>query len=220
MLNMICGFFKPDEGSIRLGDTDVVGRPTARIARLGVGRTFQTPKLLPELSATANVMLGAYAAERASTAEVALWLPRAAREHATLDARARSFLSFVGLGERWNEAAGELPHGQQRLAEIARALMGQPRLLLLDEPAAGLSLAEIDRLGALIRSIAALGVTVVIVEHHLDLIADICSRVTVLDRGRVLAEGSADAVFRDPTVVSAYMGTRPLVEAASPRMSA
>ncbi len=216
MLNMICGFFKPDEGSIRLDATDVVGRATARIARLGVGRTFQTPKLLPELTATANAMLGAYAAERASTVEVAIWAPRAAREHASLSARARYFLGFVGLGDRVNEPAGELPHGQQRLAEIARALMGQPRLLLLDEPAAGLSLSEIDRLGALIRSIAGLGVTVVIVEHHLDLVADICRRVSVLDRGRVLAEGTPDDVFRDPAVVSAYMGVRPLTDAQVP----
>ena len=216
LLNMICGFFKPDEGAIRLDETDVVGSATARIARLGVGRTFQTPKLLPDLSATANAMLGAYAAERASTVEVALWAPRAAREHASLSARARYFLGFVGLGERINEPAGELPHGQQRLAEIARALMGRPRLLLLDEPAAGLSLSEIDRLGALIRSIAGIGVTVVIVEHHLDLVADICRHVTVLDRGRVLAEGTPDSVFRDPAVVSAYMGVRPVNETPVP----
>ena len=141
--------------------------PRAGIARLGVGRTFQTPKLLTELSATENAMLGAFAAERASTVEVALWAPRARREQAALAALAQHFLGFVGLGERVHEQAGELPHGQQRLAEIARALIGRPRLLLLDEPAAGLSMTELDRLGALIRSIADLGVTVVIVEHHL-----------------------------------------------------
>jgi branched-chain amino acid transport system permease protein len=220
MLNMICGFFRPDEGTIRLDDLDVVGRATARIARLGVGRTFQTPKLLPELSATENVMLGAYAAERASGIEVAVWAPRAAREHAALAARARYFLGFVGLADRCEEPAGELPHGQQRLAEIARALMGRPRLLLLDEPAAGLSLAEIDRLGALIRSIAGLGVTVVIVEHHLDLVADICRHVTVLDRGRVLAEGTPETVFTNPAVVSAYMGVKPLNEPAGAQVGA
>jgi branched-chain amino acid transport system permease protein len=214
MLNMICGFFRPNEGTIRINDLDVVGLATARIARLGVGRTFQTPKLLPELTATENVMLGAYAAERASGIEVALWAPRAAREHAALAARARYFLGFVGLGDRCDELAGELPHGQQRLAEIARALMGHPRLLLLDEPAAGLSLSEIDRLGALIRSIAGLGVTVVIVEHHLDLVADICRHVTVLDRGRVLAEGAPETVFSNPVVISAYMGVKPLNEPA------
>ena len=114
---------------------------------------------------------------------------------------------------------GELPHGQQRLVEIARALMGRPRLLLLDEPAAGLSLTEIDRLGALIRSIAGLGVTVVIVEHHLDMVADICHHVTVLDRGRVLAEGPPETVFSDPAVVSAYMGVRPLTESPGAQVS-
>jgi len=215
MLNMICGFSRPDEGTIQLDAVDVVGRATARIARLGVGRTFQTPKLMPDLSATENVMLGAYAAERASGFEVAVWAPRAAREHAMLAERARYFLGFVGLADRCEEPAGELPHGQQRLAEIARALMGRPKLLLLDEPAAGLSLSEIDRLGALIRSISGLGVTVVIVEHHLDLVADICRRVTVLDRGRVLAEGPPAAVFKDPVVISAYMGAKLVNEAAA-----
>jgi branched-chain amino acid transport system permease protein len=215
LLNMICGFFRPDEGSIRLDGVEVVGRSTASIARLGVGRTFQTPKLLTELSATENAMLGAFAAERASTVEVALWAPRARREHAALTALARHFLGFVGLGGRVHEQAGELPHGQRRLAEIARALIGRPRLLLLDEPAAGLSMTELDKLGALIRSIADLGVTVVIVEHHLELVADICRHVTVLDRGQVLAEGTPDAVFADPTVIAAYMGARPLAEAAS-----
>jgi branched-chain amino acid transport system permease protein len=180
-----------------------------------VGRTFQTPKLLPELSATENAMLGAFAAERASTVEVALWAPRARREHAALTALARHFLGFVGLGDRVHEQAGELPHGQQRLAEIARALIGRPRLLLLDEPAAGLSMTELDKLGALIRSIADLGVTVVIVEHHLELVADICRHVTVLDRGQVLAEGTPDTVFADPAVIAAYMGARPLADAAS-----
>ena len=219
-LNMICGFFRPDAGSIRVDETEVLGFGPARLARSGVGRTFQTPKLLSDLSTTANAMLGAYATERATATEVALWMPRAMRENVTLTAQAQYFLQFVGLGDRLDESAGELPHGQQRLAEIARALMGRPRLLLLDEPAAGLSLAEIDRLGALIRSIAGLGVTVVIVEHHLDLVADICHRVTVLDRGRVLAEGTPDDVFRDPAVVSAYMGTRPLNEPTASAVTA
>src|SRR6185437_16352157 len=124
------------------------------------------------------------------------------------------YLDFVGLADKAREPAGDLPHGQQRLAEIARALVGRPRLLLLDEPAAGLSLTELDKLGALIRSIADLGVTVVIVEHHLELVADICRRVTVLDRGNVLAEGAPDAVFADPAVIAAYMGAHPLTEAA------
>jgi len=208
LLNMISGFYRPDAGSIRLGGVEVVGRSPARIARLYVGRTFQTPKLLPELSASENVMLGGYTAERASGLEVALRLPRARREQRALEARARRYLEFVGLGERDVAEAGDLSHGQQRLAEIARAMIGTPRLLLLDEPAAGLSLAELDRLGALIDSIRALGVTVVIVEHRLELVASICSRVTVLDRGTVLAGGTPSEVFSNPAVVRAYMGAR------------
>jgi branched-chain amino acid transport system permease protein len=208
LLNMISGFYRPDAGSIQLGGVEVVGRSPARIARLYVGRTFQTPKLLPELSASENVMLGGYIAERATGLEVALRLPRARREQRALESRARRYLDFVGLGERDVAEAGDLSHGQQRLAEIARAMIGTPRLLLLDEPAAGLSLAELDRLGALIGSIRALGVTVVIVEHRLELVASICTRVTVLDRGTVLAGGTPAEVFSNPAVVRAYMGAR------------
>ena len=208
LLNMISGFYRPDAGSIELGGVEVVGRSPARIARLYVGRTFQTPKLLPELSAIENVMLGAYTAERATGVEVALRLPRARRERRELEARARRYLDFVGLADRDEAEAGDLSHGQQRLAEIARAMIGTPRLLLLDEPAAGLSLGELDRLGALIGSIRALGVTVVIVEHRLELVASIASRVTVLDRGAVLAGGTPAEVFSNPAVVRAYMGAR------------
>jgi branched-chain amino acid transport system permease protein len=215
LLNMISGFYRPDAGSIRLGGVDVVGHSPARIARLRVGRTFQTPKLLPELSASENVMLGGYTAERASGLEVALRLPRARREQRALESRAKRYLDFVGLGERDVAEAGDLSHGQQRLAEIARAMIGTPRLLLLDEPAAGLSLGELDRLGALIDSIRALGVTVVIVEHRLELVASICSRVTVLDRGTVLAGGTPGEVFSNPAVVRAYMGTRKVGAAAA-----
>jgi ABC-type branched-subunit amino acid transport system ATPase component len=113
------------------------------------------------------------------------------------------------------ETAGDLPHGQQRLAEIARALVGRPRLLLLDEPAAGLSLAELDRLGKLIGEIRSLGTTVLIVEHHLELVANICSSVTVLERGAVLASGTPDQVFSNQQVIAAYMGANVRLDEAS-----
>jgi ABC-type branched-subunit amino acid transport system ATPase component len=116
------------------------------------------------------------------------------------------YLTFVGLEGSAHRSAGEIPHGQQRLLEIARALASQPRLLLLDEPAAGLSLNELDRLAALIRDIAAQGTTVVIVEHHLELVGEISDSVTVIDRGRVLAAGAACEVFNHPEVIDAYMG--------------
>jgi ABC-type branched-subunit amino acid transport system ATPase component len=153
-----------------------------------------------------NVLLGAYAIEHANTLELALRLPRARREADELHARAMRYLTFVGLEGSAHRSAGEIPHGQQRLLEIARALASQPRLLLLDEPAAGLSLNELDRLAALIRDIAAQGTTVVIVEHHLELVGEISDSVTVIDRGRVLAAGAACEVFNHPEVIDAYMG--------------
>jgi branched-chain amino acid transport system permease protein len=206
LLNMICGFFRADAGFVSLGEVVLLGRKPHAVARLGVGRTFQTPKLLGDMTVLDNVLLGAYAIERASLVEIALRLPRARSEDAELRAVAMHYLSFVGLSERADDLAGNIPHGQQRLLEIARVLIGRPRLLLLDEPAAGLSMSELDRLGELVRGIAGLGTTVVIVEHHLELVGEICDTVTVLERGRVLALGTPAQVFSHPEVVSAYMG--------------
>jgi ABC-type branched-subunit amino acid transport system ATPase component/ABC-type branched-subunit amino acid transport system permease subunit len=205
-LNVISGFVRCDSGSVRIGGADVSRLPPHRIARLGVGRTFQTPKLLHDLSVLDNVRLGAFVSEKATAAEIALGLPRAARDQRESRAAALGLLRFVGLGERPHDLAGDLPHGQQRLVEIARAMAGHPALLLLDEPAAGLSMDELDRLAALIETIASLGTTVLIVEHHLELIARISSAVTVLDRGSVLAAGTPAEVFSHPEVARAYMG--------------
>jgi branched-chain amino acid transport system permease protein len=207
LLNMISGFYPIDGGAILVDGRSVVGMAPHRIARDGVGRTFQTPRMLPQLSVLDNALLGAFPAERQGAAEAALSLPRARREQAASLGGALRYLDFVGLADRAMEPAGELPHGQQRLAEIARALVGRPRLLLLDEPAAGLSLAELDRLGELIEAIGALGTTVVIVEHHLELVANICSTVTVLERGTVLASGTPAEVFSHEEVIAAYMGS-------------
>ena len=205
-LNLVSGFIRADAGQVRLGETDLAALAPHQIARLGVGRTFQTPKLLAEMSVLDNVRLGGYGRERANAVEVALALPRARRDHAQSSAEALRLLRSVGLAERALDLAGALPHGQQRLVEIARALAGRPALLLLDEPAAGLSMAELDRLGALVEAITAMGTTVLIVEHHLELIARISQQVTVLDRGQVLAAGTPEAVFRHPEVARAYMG--------------
>lgn len=216
LLNVISGFYRPDRGRILLGETDVQTLSPVGVARLGVGRTFQTPKLLPELSTLDNVMLGGFAAEHASTAEIALALPRALSEARTQRQEASRYLNFVGHGARALDLAGDLPHGQQRLVEVARALMGCPQVLLLDEPAAGLSLDELDKLASLIRSIRTMGITVVLVEHHLELVSNVCDRVSVLDRGKVLAEGSPQEVFENQAVIGAYMGARRLdVEAVA-----
>jgi branched-chain amino acid transport system permease protein len=210
LLNVVTGFYPADSGQIRLDGRSIAGRSAAAIARMGVRRTFQTPKLIPELSVLENVMLGGYASERTSLFAIALSTPGARRERRQRRAEAPRHLRFVGLDKRADDPAGETPHGQQRLIEIARALAGEPRLLLLDEPAAGLSMAELDGLCSLIRDIAALGTTIVIVEHHLDLVASLASVVSVLERGKVIASGPASSVFADPRVREAYMGGRAL----------
>ena len=210
LLNVVSGYHRLDNGSIRVDATAVESVSTATLAQRGVRRTFQTPKLVPHLSIVENVMFGAYAAERASLVAIALGLPSARREARLRRAEAMEFLSFVGLASHAEMPVGEATHGQQRLAEIARALVGRPRLLLLDEPAAGLSLAELDGLKRVITEIAASGTTIVIVEHHLELIADLCALITVIDRGRVLKSGPPSTVFADPEVLAIYMGTRAL----------
>lgn len=208
LLNMITRYYEISDGEIRINDKPLARQSSTALARGGVRRTFQTPKLVPGLSVLENVMLGAYASETASMLAVALSLPSATRERRERTAEAMNYLSFVGLDSRADMPAGEVPHGQQRLAEIARALVGRPRLLLLDEPAAGLSMNELDGLCALIKAIASIGTTVVIVEHHLDLVASLARDVTVLEQGKVLASGTPERVFKDPRVIAAYMGAR------------
>lgn len=209
LLNAISGLYDATQGSIQLGDNVLTDLPAHRIARLGVRRTFQTPKLLGALSVLENVQFGAYDREQSSGLEVVLALPRARRERERLRAQALALIALVGLADRANDRASELPHGQQRLLEIARALMGRPRLLLLDEPAAGLSLGELERLAELIKEIRRLGVTLVMVEHHVELVMGVAQEVTVLDQGKVLASGAPEEVFRNPLVVSAYTGDNP-----------
>jgi branched-chain amino acid transport system permease protein len=207
LLNMVSGLYPADGGTIRLDTIELVGRAPQNIARLGVRRTFQTPKLLAELSVLENVRFGAYDQEKSTGIGIALALPGARREARRLEQEAMGLLALVGLAERASEPAGDLPHGQQRLVEIARALAGRPRLLLLDEPAAGLSMGELQRLGDIMREIRRLGVTLVMVEHHIELVVDVAQTVMVLDQGRLLIEGTPEEVFRSESVISAYTGT-------------
>jgi branched-chain amino acid transport system permease protein len=210
LLNLASGYYASDAGSVRIGGVETLGSSAQRIAARGVGRTFQTPRLVADLTALDNVMLGAFTRERASLVSTALRLPYAREEMRRLRQEALGFLHFVGVADRADTEAGETPHGQQRLIEIARAMMGGARLILLDEPAAGLSMAELERLERLIARICELGATIIIVEHHLDLVANIASHVTVLDRGTVLAAGKPATVFNDARVMRAYMGDRAL----------
>lgn len=206
LLNVITSLYAPSQGRVSLGDTLLTGTPATRLASLGVARTFQTPRLLPELSVWENVMLGGSSVERATTAEILLRLPRARRETRELGLQALDLLRPLGLASRAGQRAGDLPHGHQRMVEIARALMVHPRLLLLDEPAAGLSGEELGLLHELVRQLSGSGMTILIVEHHIGWIRDVCEAVTVLDRGKVVLSGEPDEVFADARVRQTYLG--------------
>jgi branched-chain amino acid transport system permease protein len=204
-LNVISGFYAPQEGEVRIGDTPLSGGPRTR-AVLGIARTFQTPSAIGEASVLENVMIGGTIEGRASFAECALALLRHRRDESTLRMQAERCLKIVGLEALADERADRLQHSELRFIEIARALMLSPAFLLLDEPAAGLSADEITRLGGLIKSIRAAGCGVLLVEHHVDLIFDICDRVTVLNLGRKLAAGTPSQIRAHREVVSAYLG--------------
>jgi len=206
LLNVVSGFYPANGGTIKLDGAELLGMAPEQIAKLGVQRTFQTPKLLGDLSVLENTCFGAYTREKASGFEIALSLPRAVREKREITREAHQLLSLVGLDGMAHLPAAELTHGQQRLAEIARALMARPRLILLDEPAAGLSMGELDRLGDLLKEIRRLGMTLVMVEHHIELVANVADHVTVLDQGRILAAGTSEEVFNNEAVINAYMG--------------
>ncbi|HEY4067726.1 MAG TPA: ATP-binding cassette domain-containing protein [Burkholderiaceae bacterium] len=205
-LNLVSGFYAPDAGQLSsAGSALRAGTPGDRAAR-GIARTFQAPRVVGEASVLQNVMMGGTITGSASFIETMLALPRQRREERALRERAALALRCVGLGPLAQARADRLQHSELRFVEIARALMLRPRLLLLDEPATGLSVEEIKRLGGLIKAISRRGTAVLLVEHHADLIFDICDHVTVLNLGKVLAEGTPAQIRVHKEVVSAYLG--------------
>ncbi len=207
LLNIASGFYRQDAGQIRVfGRRTARGRPY-RAIRHGLARTFQTQQLLPELSVLENVMLGCHARGRVWMLDGMLPLPHVRGERRRFEQTARDCLELVGLGRAIAETpAGLLPFAHQRLVEIARALAGRPRVLLLDEPASGLHAGEVRAFAALVRSLRQAGLTVVLVEHNFGLVSELADTITVLDAGVVLAEGDFAAVRNDPRVVEAYLG--------------
>jgi ABC-type branched-subunit amino acid transport system ATPase component/ABC-type branched-subunit amino acid transport system permease subunit len=205
-LNVISGYFRPQQGRLALGGTNLpAGLPVLRAAR-GVCRTFQTPRIIGEASVLENVMVGGTITGQASFIEAMLSLPRSLRDERAIRKTARLALRAVGLHGLESVRADRLQHSELRFLEIARGLMLHPALLLLDEPAAGLSAEEIKRLGGLIKAISQQGVGVLLVEHHADLIFDICDQITVLNLGKVLARGTPADIRVHKEVVSAYLG--------------
>ena len=208
-VNTVTGFYQPAEGRFRLDGVVLAGEAPHAIARRGLARTFQNTELFGDQTVIDNVMVGYQQRFRYTLIEAALRTPRFRREEDVCRRTAMGLLDFVGLADYAHEAARFLPFGLQRRLEIARALASSPRLLLLDEPAAGLTNQEIAALDQMIRRIAALGISILLIEHHVELIMAVADRVTVLDYGQVIASDTPDAVQNDPRVVEAYFGTPP-----------
>jgi branched-chain amino acid transport system ATP-binding protein len=206
LFNVITGLYAADAGTVRLEGATLSGRPPHAIARAGIVRTFQNLEIFTNMSVLENVVTGAHLSGAYGPLDFFLRTPRYFREERRLRGAAMDELAFVGLAAEAALPAGQLPFGSQRLLEIARALAAGPRILLLDEPAAGLNIRETAALGELIRKIVSRGVTVVMVEHDMALVMDISDRVTVLNYGEVLADGTPSEVQRNPAVVAAYLG--------------
>jgi len=207
VINLVSGLIAPTGGTIRIDGRRVQGLAPHRIAALGVARTFQNIRLFSDLTAEDNVLVGEHLVRRPSLVARLLVLPSSRAEERRAQERARSLLYEVGLSDRSREKARNLSYGEQRRVEIARALASEPRLLLLDEPTAGMNQVEVEAVAKLIRSVAASGRSVLLIEHNVRLVMDVCDRITVLDFGRVIAEGPPAAVAKNPAVVDAYLGS-------------
>jgi branched-chain amino acid transport system ATP-binding protein len=207
LFNTIAGFAPPSAGRVFFDGDEITGRPPEAIARLGLIRTFQLVQLFEGLTVLENVKVGFHLHTRGGLMAALLPTRGVRAEEARVDAQARALLSDTGLAAQADTLAAVLPYGQKRLLEITRALAARPRLLLLDEPAAGLNRQETDLLAALLRRIVGSGTAILLIEHDMSLVMDVADDIAVLDFGRLIAQGSPDEIRRNPDVIAAYLGS-------------
>jgi branched-chain amino acid transport system ATP-binding protein len=213
LLNLLTGVYVPSAGRIVFDERDLTGAPPHEFAAAGIGRTFQNLQIFFNMTALENVMTGRHLRERCGLLAALLHAPRLARAERECRERALQLLRFLGIEGYARIGAAAMPYGALKRLEIARALAGEPSMLLLDEPAAGLNPTEAQEIDALIKRLAAMGTTVVLVEHNMRLVMGVSDHILVLDYGRRLSEGTAEEIRADPRVIEAYLGAADPLEA-------
>ncbi len=206
LFNIVTGIYRQTAGSVYLNDRNVTGLPPERLATLGMVRTFQNIELFGQMTVAENVMVGLHTKSKSGILSCAFKLPGHLKEERLIREQSMQWLDFAGIADLCHVEAASLPFGKGRLLEIARAMALEPQIILMDEPAAGLNSRETVELAALIRKIRAAGVTVVLVEHDMELVMDVCDAILVLNLGAKLAEGTPREIQENPAVIVAYLG--------------